>query len=249
MSDFKELSIEGRVVTPSDSDWDEARAAWNLMADQRPAAVALVESGEDIAAVASFAAAHDLRVAGQGTGHGAAAALLTTLAKLLFHHGSVEHAQPAKIMEAVNDDFRSIFGARSFMTAMCVALDPESGRASIVGAGHPPLLVARRGAAAELVQSSAPPLGLLEHSQFTETAIELRPGDGFLLYTDGLYGPSKGESERWTPARLRALIAGDEANAQALLSRTMERAAPESGGSLADDLAAVAVLRRAGGGF
>ena len=26
-----------------------------------------------------------------GTGHGAAAALLTTLAKLLFHHGSVEH--------------------------------------------------------------------------------------------------------------------------------------------------------------
>ena len=31
---------------------------------------------------------------------------------------------PAEIMEAVNNDFRSIFGARSFMTAMCVALDP-----------------------------------------------------------------------------------------------------------------------------
>src|SRR5205823_12493440 len=56
-----------------------------------------------------------------GTGHGAAAALLTTLAKLLFHHGSVEHDTPARIMEAVNNDFRSIFGARSFMTAMCVA--------------------------------------------------------------------------------------------------------------------------------
>ena len=34
------------------------------------------------------------------------------------------------------------------MTAMCVALDPAKGRASVVGAGHPPLLVARRSAAA-----------------------------------------------------------------------------------------------------
>src|SRR6478609_6475904 len=78
-----------------------------------------------------------------GTGHGAAAALLTTLAKLLFHYGSVEHDTPARLMEAVNHDFRSIFGGRSFMTAMCVAVDPSTGRASIVGAGHPPLLIAR----------------------------------------------------------------------------------------------------------
>ena len=30
-----------------------------------------------------------------------------------FHHGSVEHDDPATVMEAVNNDFRSIFGARS----------------------------------------------------------------------------------------------------------------------------------------
>src|SRR5436305_7367724 len=40
-----------------------------------------------------------------GTGHGAAAALLTTLAKLLFHHGNVEQDTPASVMEAVNHDF------------------------------------------------------------------------------------------------------------------------------------------------
>jgi serine phosphatase RsbU (regulator of sigma subunit) len=103
--------------------------------------------------------------------------------------------------------------------------------------------VARRRAAAELVQSSAPPLGLLEHSQFAETAVELRPGDGFLLYTDGLYGASKKASEPWTPARLQALIEGDEASAQALLGKLIERAAPDAGEPLPDDLAAVAVLR------
>jgi serine phosphatase RsbU (regulator of sigma subunit) len=89
----------------------------------------------------------------------------------------------------------------------------------------------------------APPLGLLEHSQFAETAIELRPGDGFLLYTDGLYGAPKKEAERWTPARLRALIEGGEASAQALLGKGINRGAPGAGLPLSDDLAAVAVLR------
>src|SRR3954469_16838643 len=78
-----------------------------------------------------------------GTGHGAAAALLTTLAKLLFQYGSMDHNSPASLMEGVDNDFRSIFGPRSFMTAMCVPLDPGSGHAAIVGAGHPPLLVFR----------------------------------------------------------------------------------------------------------
>ncbi len=73
MSEFTGLSIAGRVATPSDPDWDEARAAWNLAADQRPSAVAFVESAEDVAGTIRFAAAHDLRVAGQGSGHGAVA--------------------------------------------------------------------------------------------------------------------------------------------------------------------------------
>jgi hypothetical protein len=71
MADFSDLSIRGHVATPGDSDWDDARQAWNLAADQQPSAVALVESADDVAKVLRFAKANDLRVAGQGTGHGA----------------------------------------------------------------------------------------------------------------------------------------------------------------------------------
>ena len=39
----------GAVVAPSDSGYDEARLAWNLAADQRPAAVAFPESETDVA--------------------------------------------------------------------------------------------------------------------------------------------------------------------------------------------------------
>ncbi|HEU4706481.1 MAG TPA: FAD-binding oxidoreductase [Solirubrobacterales bacterium] len=73
MTDFSGLAIAGRVATPDDAEWDQARAAWNLVADQHPDAVAFVESGEDIAATVRFAAENGLRVAAQGTGHGAVA--------------------------------------------------------------------------------------------------------------------------------------------------------------------------------
>jgi FAD binding domain len=71
--DFSELSIRGRIATSSDSDWDEARQAWNLAADQHPAAVAMVESADDVSKVMGFARENGLKVTGQGSGHGAVA--------------------------------------------------------------------------------------------------------------------------------------------------------------------------------
>ena len=73
MNDFDQLSIDGRIATPDDADWDQVRQAWNLAADPHPEAVALVESADDVAAVIRFCAERGLRVLGQGTGHGAVA--------------------------------------------------------------------------------------------------------------------------------------------------------------------------------
>ena len=73
MTGLSGVSIRGRIATADDPDWDEARQAWNLAADQRPSGVAFVEGAEDVSKVARFASDSGLRVAAQGTGHGAAA--------------------------------------------------------------------------------------------------------------------------------------------------------------------------------
>jgi hypothetical protein len=65
--------LDGEVVGPGDESWDEARQAWNLTVDQRPAAVVLPDGVADVAATVVFAREHGLRVAPQGTGHGASA--------------------------------------------------------------------------------------------------------------------------------------------------------------------------------
>ena len=177
-----------------------------------------------------------------GTGHGAAAALLTTLAKLLFHHGSMDHDSPASLMEAVDNDFRSTFGARSFMTAMCVALDPATGQAQVVGAGHPPLLIIRHGGTTESIASMAPPLGMIKRTTFTETAIALEPGDAFLLYTDGLFRWTRDERHRVTPEQL--VLDHSAPSAEALLKQIVAQTAPGNSAKPApDDVAAIAVHR------
>ena len=179
-----------------------------------------------------------------GTGHGAAAALLTTLAKLLFHHGSMDHDSPASLMEAVDNDFRSTFGARSFMTAMCVALDPATGQAQVVGAGHPPLLVVRRDGTTESIPSAAPPLGLIKRAAFNETPVGLEPGDAFLLYTDGLFWWSKDERHRVTPEQFEKVLDHSAPSADALLKRIVAQTAPKNSAKTApDDVAAIAVRR------
>jgi FAD binding domain len=71
MAAVTELAIRGRIATAADDDWDEARQAWNLTADQHPEAVAFVESADDVAKVIEFARANGLKVTAQGTGHGA----------------------------------------------------------------------------------------------------------------------------------------------------------------------------------
>jgi hypothetical protein len=65
--------LNGAVTVAGDAGWDDARAAWNLAVDQRPAAVAEPETVADVVAIVRFARERGMRVAAQGTGHGAAA--------------------------------------------------------------------------------------------------------------------------------------------------------------------------------
>jgi FAD/FMN-containing dehydrogenase len=61
----------GSIVAIGEPGYDEARMAWNLAADQHPAAVALPVNETDVAFAIGFARDAGLRVNVQGTGHNA----------------------------------------------------------------------------------------------------------------------------------------------------------------------------------
>lgn len=65
-------SFAGSVIAPGEPGWDEARGAFNLTLDQRPALVAVAQDAQDVRAAIRFARERGLRVAPQATGHNAA---------------------------------------------------------------------------------------------------------------------------------------------------------------------------------
>ena len=130
------------------------------------------------------------------------------------------------------------------MTAMCVALNPATGHAQVVGAGHPSLLVVHHDGTTESIASAAPPLGLIKRAEFTETAIDLQPGDAFLLYTDGLFRWTKDERHRVTPGELEKVLDHTAPTAEALLKGIVAQTNPKNSAKAApDDMAAIAVRR------
>ena len=64
-------AVTGEVFAPGDAGYDQARQAWNLAIDERPAVVVMAESAADVAQAVRFARTRGMRIAPQGTGHGA----------------------------------------------------------------------------------------------------------------------------------------------------------------------------------
>jgi FAD/FMN-containing dehydrogenase len=63
--------IAGQVFVPGEAGYDQARQGWNLAVDTRPAVVVAAGSAADVTQAVRYARAHGMRIAPQGTGHGA----------------------------------------------------------------------------------------------------------------------------------------------------------------------------------
>ncbi len=183
------------------------------------------------------------------TGHGASAALLTTFTKLLFRYAVGETERPDEILRYVNREFRSLFGGQLFLTAACVLLEP-TGELSLAGAGHPPLLIVRKGGRLEWIASTAPPIGLTLEAGLPELEkTNLEEGDRALLYSDGLYSVTDARGSRLAFSHFLELLEGmEEGSAQELLEEAIRRVLLcSSNDSFDDDLAVIAMHRGFGG--
>jgi FAD/FMN-containing dehydrogenase len=72
--DLQELRhvLAGRLITPADPDYDDARQVWNAAVDRRPALIARCADAADVSAAIGFARRHGLEVSVRGGAHNAA---------------------------------------------------------------------------------------------------------------------------------------------------------------------------------
>jgi serine phosphatase RsbU (regulator of sigma subunit) len=125
-------------------------------------------------------------------GHGVAAGLLTMFIKHAvvgkrITAGGYTIVPPHEVLEVLNQEIaRQELPHCQFVTACYGFIDTATNTLSFARGGHPhPIHVSARGAAVE-VRNVGGLLGVFPDEEFATTALELEPGEKFIIYSDGL---------------------------------------------------------------
>jgi sigma-B regulation protein RsbU (phosphoserine phosphatase) len=74
----------------------------------------------------------------------------------------------------------------NYLTAFALRINRRAGKAVYLAAGHPPAIYIPRDGPVRLAKCENPFIGMLEDSVYESATLDIREGDRFILYTDGL---------------------------------------------------------------
>jgi phosphoserine phosphatase RsbU/P len=175
------------------------------------------------------------------SGHGVPAALIASMVKVATAAQRSRADHPAEVLAGLNEALAGQLGGQ-YVTAAYLFLDRERGVMRYGAAGHPPILRWRADESVQELMENGLPLGLMEVAAYGEIEQPLRPGDRFLLYTDGLVEAADAGGEFLGLDRVREeVVHGARLPATALADRLASRVGAWSNGNAGDDVTIVVV--------
>lgn len=121
------------------------------------------------------------------SGHGTPAAVLMAITHALAHAQPCSHTPPATLLKYLNRNLTSRYARDgTFVTAFYGVLDPRRRTLTYASGGHNPPRLVRCGEVLSLDAVGSFPLGITTDQIYEEAIVQLTPGDGLLLYTDGI---------------------------------------------------------------
>lgn len=122
------------------------------------------------------------------TGHGAPAAVIAAMIKVILHSLFENETNPDKVLEEANRQIRKHIDSQYFVTLFLSILDPAKKQLTYVSAGHEPPMhfIHQSNDIVELKNHKGFPLRLLEDNFFDVKTVELQAGDFVIVYTDGI---------------------------------------------------------------
>jgi serine phosphatase RsbU (regulator of sigma subunit) len=182
-------------------------------------------------------------VIGDVSGKGAEAAAVTALARYTLHAAALESSVPSDLLLKLNAALIAQRRGRDFCTA-CVALvvpREDTTRIRFAIAGHPPPVVLRADGTATLHGEPGTLLGIFEDPDLVDCSVELAPGDGILLYTDGVIEAGRPLTQLGEEGLAEALAAARPASAAEAVDVAETVAIEVQDGPVRDDIALLAV--------
>ena len=146
-----------------------------------------LEVGGDFYGVCAAAADRLVVFLGDVSGKGLPASMFMVRAISLARLLAREVPEPERILARLNDELAADNPSGMFVTFLCAMLDPGSGRLTLANAGHCRPVLLRPGEPARwAVENLGTALGFEAGLGFERTELLIRPGDGLVLYTDGV---------------------------------------------------------------
>lgn len=182
-------------------------------------------------------------------GHGVGSALMAALCMGSYRHDRREGQPLEQVHQHLDGVMEREFGDQAFATGQLVRIDLDVGTMTWTNAGHPPPMLIRGGQVVkELECAPTTPWGLghlIEPGRATPVATEaLEPGDGVLLYTDGVVEAHQVGAEQFGKERLADLVgqhASDRLEPEEILRRLTRAVLDHQQDDLADDATLVLV--------
>jgi len=181
---------------------------------------------------------------GDVSGKGVPAAILMAHLHAVFRTLIAEGDRPDRLVERANRLFRESAMSPYFATLVC-ARASSTGDVEICNAGHPPpFLLTPQGA--QTVQATGLPVGAFYSSDFSSTVVHLDPGDGLVLYTDGLTEARDRDGQEYGVERVEQLLARGrfESAASVVQDCLADLESFADGAPRTDDLTLLVVRRR-----
>ncbi|MBN2735588.1 MAG: PP2C family protein-serine/threonine phosphatase [Spirochaetales bacterium] len=122
------------------------------------------------------------------SGHGVAAAFITAMLKSVFNYFAPGVHSPAKTLSLLNQEFVNRIHD-NYITAFYAIVDTKQMTCKWCNAGHPrQLLFRKNGKIIEIseLRNRSFFIGMFDQTVYEDEEIQLKPGDRFLFYTDGI---------------------------------------------------------------
>ena len=144
-------------------------------------------------------------VLGDVSGKGISAALLAAVAQ-----GGIQTQlrTGSSLADSVNNLNRVVAeksAANRFITLFCGVLDAH-GNFSYVNAGHNPPILARSDGRIELLSTKSLVLGAFDDAQYLARTTKVEPGDGIVIFSDGVTEAVDGSNEMFGDHRLERIV-------------------------------------------
>jgi sigma-B regulation protein RsbU (phosphoserine phosphatase) len=137
-----------------------------------------------------------------------------------------------------------------FATLIAAVLEPQSGRVTLVNAGHLPALIRdARGTVREVgAEESGLPLGVDAGAAYVSCSDTLRPGETLILFTDGITEAMDHEHRCYGTERLTRVLEGEVNAVEDLGRRILADVDRHAAGQLRSDDICLICLRRSADG-